>query len=182
MEIFKVAALLLWPVFLSLALFLFKLANFEVRDHSLSDLGGHVKYGKPFNILLLICGVFQLIIFVAYILANEPSSTGMLGLGILIFTTLSGILTAVLNQKNYSILHKGIASIGFLMASPGWALFGTSLGEINIIGAILMISWGATVIPFAVYRMVVKNKTNLMYESFLFTGAFLTNLILFNFI
>jgi hypothetical protein len=182
MEIIKAVALLVWPTFLSLTLFLFKLANLNIADKSMSDLGVHVKYGKLFNILLFICGSFQLIVFIAYILVNEPTSTGLVGLGLLIFTTFCGILTSVLNQKNYSILHKAIATMGFLMSAPGWAIFGASLGEQNIIGAILMISWGATVIPFAVYRTLVKNQTSLLTESLLFTGAFFTNLILFNYI
>lgn len=170
-----------WIAFFIISMKLFKFSKRNFHKQSYSLLGSDKKYGYIFNILLIITGSAQLLIFIMLRQAIMKSFGvfGQLGYILLCITTLLGIGTGIFPIHSYRFFHKTIAAIGFLSAGIGWILIGIHLFSQNIMASSLFLVFGGLLVPSLIPAYFHhKHDLPAVYESMFFLSAFVTDILM----
>jgi hypothetical protein len=175
-----IAVLIIWPVFFYLSFYFLNLVGLSYHEYPFSNIGAIPKIGKYFNLLLTVLGCFQLYLFYYFLQNNtlQFNIIGILGLTFLVTTTITGVLTGLINQRMNIKVHNLFAATGFTACIPGWILFGGQLFNIYTVRSLILLSWGLIVMPFVALFFYKSNKISAKLEIFMFLGAFITDLIL----
>jgi len=179
---FEVIVIISWIIFFLFSMKLFHMSKRDMKEESFSELGCDRKYGRSFNVLLVVTGLSQLlflIIFHSFVMKMVQTS-GRFGFECLIVTTIMGICEGIFTLNRYPKTHPIIGAFGFVFACIGWVTLGKDILTINLIAGEAFIVFGL-IIPFILIPAFIRHRNDLpaMYESIFFLSAFVTDILLF---
>lgn len=177
MNIVSAISLITWPIFLILSYILLRMTRLNVRIHSLSQLGSNKTTGWIFNTLLFYVSCIETIFLFRYTYLEDLMQRIMIYL--FLCTSVCGMLVSYISERKSQFSHRIIVFIGFSTAIAGWCLLGIQLSARNTLLFLVMLTWALYFTLTCIRR--INLKTYIMpaiYESLMFLGAFLTNVII----
>ena len=103
----KTTCFISYPIFFLVSVSLFKVTGINLFNNSLSYLGSVGRFGKYFDVTLVIVGILQFLIFLSLFLHRKlkPIKTDIIPVALLSVTTIAGILTGIVTNNVSKEIH-----------------------------------------------------------------------------